>query len=239
LDHCQEAVELAAPTGERALLVPFVVTGTRAAIAARRPEAAERWLDRVKGLLVDWQELARPALEHANGLIRLSAGATSSARTALEAALAGWEARGRIWESTWARLDLATCLVRSTRYGEALRVLDQVNEVATRLGSTPILERADELGRLARARGGELEPWHPLTAREFEVAKLIAQGLTNAEIGEEIFVSPKTVSAHVEHMLAKLGVSRRAEIAAWVPTVLAPAAPESETTTPLGAVAAS
>jgi DNA-binding CsgD family transcriptional regulator len=237
-DHCQEAVELAAPTGERALLVPFIVTGTRAAIAARRPEAAERWFERVKGLLVSWQELARPAMEHANGLIRLSAGASASARTSLEAAVAGWDARGRIWESTWARLDLAQCLVRSNRYGEALRILEQVVEIATRLGSTPILERAEELGRLARARGGELEAWHPLTAREFEVAKLIAQGLTNAEIGEAIFVSPKTVSAHVEHMLAKLGVARRTEIAAWIATVLGPVAPESEAATPMGAGAA-
>jgi DNA-binding CsgD family transcriptional regulator len=62
-------------------------------------------------------------------------------------------------------------------------------------------------------------PWHPLTAREFEVARLIAQGLTNAGIAEELFVSPKTVSAHVEHILAKLGVGRRAEIAAWTATI--------------------
>jgi DNA-binding CsgD family transcriptional regulator len=43
--------------------------------------------------------------------------------------------------------------------------------------------------------------------------------MTNAEIGAELFVSPKTVSAHVEHILAKLGVARRAEIAAWVATI--------------------
>jgi hypothetical protein len=52
--------------------------------------------------------------------------------------------------------------------------------------------------------------------------------MTNAEIGEQIFVSPKTVSAHVEHMLAKLGVSRRSEIAAWVSAVLVPPAAGSE-----------
>jgi len=221
-DHCQEALELIAPTAERALLVPFVVTGVRAALAARRPEAADRWLERMRTLLLDWQELARPALEHGEGLVRLAAGSTVSARAALEAAVVGWDARGRIWEATWSRLDLATCLLRSNRYAEALVVLERIGEVATRLDSTPILERAAEIGRLARARGGELEPWHPLTAREFEVAKLIAQGLTNAEIGERIFVSPKTVSAHVEHILAKLGVARRTEIAAWTSTIAPP-----------------
>jgi DNA-binding CsgD family transcriptional regulator len=221
-DHCQEAVELAAPTGERALLVPFVVTGVRATLADRRPEAADRWLARVAGLLVDWKELAQPALDHAEGLIRLAAGSTVAARTALESAAAAWQTRGRIWEATWARLDLATCLARSNRYGEAIQVLEGVREVAERLESEPIRARAEELERLARSRGGEIEPWHPLTGREFEVARKIADGLTNAEIGGELFVSPKTVSAHVEHILSKLGVSRRAEIATWVATVRLP-----------------
>jgi len=54
-----------------------------------------------------------------------------------------------------------------------------------------------------------------LTVREFEVARLIAEGMTNAQIGAELSVSPKTVSAHVEHILAKLGVARRTEVAAW------------------------
>ena len=73
--------------------------------------------------------------------------------------------------------------------------------------------------RVAKGRGAELEPWHPLTVREYEVARKIAEGLTNAAIAEELFVSPKTVSAHVEHILAKLGASRRAEVAAWVSSI--------------------
>ena len=225
-DHCQEAIALAEPTAERGLLVPFVVTGARAALADRRPEVAERWLDQVRELLRGWAELARPALDHAEGLVRLAAGSTVSARTSLEAAVEGWDARGRIWEATWARLDLASCLARSNRYADALRLLETVQETAARLGSEPILARAHEMARLARSRGGEVEPWHPLSAREFEVAQKIAGGMTNAEIGDELFVSPKTVSAHVEHILAKLGVSRRAEIATWVATVRTPTASE-------------
>ena len=56
------------------------------------------------------------------------------------------------------------------------------------------------------------------------MAKKIAEGLTNAAIAEALFVSPKTVSAHVEHILAKLGAGRRAEIAAWVATITATSA---------------
>jgi hypothetical protein len=49
-----------------------------------------------------------------------------------------------------------------------------------------------------------------------EVVRHIARGETNAQIAVELGVSPRTVTAHVEHILAKLGAGRRAEIAAWV-----------------------
>ena len=97
--------------------------------------------------------------------------------------------------------------------------------LAERLGSLPLHARAEELARTARGRGAEDEPWRPLTAREFEVAKAIAAGLTNGEIAGQLSIAPKTVSAHVEHILAKLGATRRAEIAAWTVTVAGPAAP--------------
>jgi DNA-binding CsgD family transcriptional regulator len=72
---------------------------------------------------------------------------------------------------------------------------------------------------LADRPGRPAEPWAPLTAREFEVARLVAAGRTNREIAAALFLSPKTVAAHVEHILTKLGAGRRAEIAAWVAAV--------------------
>ena len=81
------------------------------------------------------------------------------------------------------------------------------------------MARADELVRVGRGRGSFQEPWRPLTSREFAVARLIAEGLTNAEIAGELSIAPKTASSHVEHILAKLGVTRRAEIATWVATI--------------------
>ena len=55
---------------------------------------------------------------------------------------------------------------------------------------------------------------YDLTAREREVLRLVAQGLTNAQIGTTLFMSPKTASVHVTHILQKLGVSGRAQAAA-------------------------
>jgi DNA-binding CsgD family transcriptional regulator len=93
-----------------------------------------------------------------------------------------------------------------------------------RLGSRPLIDRADALARQTRGRMVEEEAWHPLTARELEVARLIAVGSTNAEIAAELGIAPKTASAHVEHILAKLGAARRAEIATWVSTIPSAAA---------------
>lgn len=222
LQHCEEALEIALQAGERPLLVPFVVTGVRAAVADRQPAAAQRWLDQVTPTLRGWADLAGPAIAHAEGLIRLSAGSLVAARAFLEGALTGWEARGRIWEATWARIDLATCLLRSNRYVDAARLIGEVADTASRLGSQPLQARAEELQRQARGRGSEEEAWYPLSVREFEVARHIAEGMTNAQIAAELFISPKTVSAHVEHILAKLGANRRAEIAAWVSTIAQP-----------------
>ena len=93
------------------------------------------------------------------------------------------------------------------------------------IGLRPLLARADQLARTAKGRGAEQEPWHPLTTREFEVARKIAEGLTNAELADELSISPRTASSHVEHILAKLGVSRRAEIAAWASTITGTSSP--------------
>lgn len=54
-----------------------------------------------------------------------------------------------------------------------------------------------------------------LTAREREVAALVAEGLTNGEIGRRLFISTKTASVHVSSILRKLALSNRSEIAAW------------------------
>ncbi|HJP88322.1 MAG TPA: AAA family ATPase [Candidatus Limnocylindrales bacterium] len=216
---CNEAFDIAVEMRERALFIPIVVTGTRALLEARRPADADRWLSRSREHLAGWDPIAGPALAHAEGLIRLAGGSLAASREALERAIKGWDERVRTWEASWARLDLVSCLTRFGRHAAANSVLVEVRETAARLGSEPLLARAAELGRAGRGRGLDAEPWRPLSVREFEVARQIAEGLTNAQIADVLFVAPKTVSTHVEHILAKLGVGRRAEIAAWVATL--------------------
>jgi len=56
----------------------------------------------------------------------------------------------------------------------------------------------------------------PLTKREREVATLLTEGLTNREIGARLFLSEWTIATHVRNILAKLDLSSRAQIAAWI-----------------------
>ena len=218
---CRDAFDRAAAVDERVLLVPFVVTGIRAAVQDGRPIEASAWLtactDRLEGI----PDVAGAALAHGRGLVALVEGATGVARIALETAVAGWDRHGRTWEAAWARVDLAQCLVRSNRYADAVTIGTEARALAQRLESPVLAERADAVLRMARGHAPDDEPWRPLTSREFEVARLIGEGMTNAEIAETLDIAPKTASSHVEHILAKLGASRRAEIATWASNVQA------------------
>ena len=219
VEHCRAALERCQATGERALLSPFVVTGVRALQAAGRPSEAAGWIEDCDRQMGPLRDIAEPAFAHARGLVALADGATGIARTALEDAVRGWDATGRIWEASWARLDLASCFIRSNRFADATRLAVEVRTTASRLDSRPLASRAETLMRQARGRISVDEPWRPLTAREFAVARLVAEGHTNAEIADSLGIAPKTASSHVEHILAKLGASRRAEIATWASNV--------------------
>ena len=68
----------------------------------------------------------------------------------------------------------------------------------------------------AKARQPGKEPkGDPLTAREREVAALVARGRTNREIAAALVISARTADAYVQNILNKLGFSSRAQIAAW------------------------
>jgi DNA-binding NarL/FixJ family response regulator len=95
--------------------------------------------------------------------------------------------------------------------------------LAQRLGARPLI---DDIALLARRARISLEPAGDtdvpapepdrmgLTAREFEVLRLVADGRSNREIASELFISAKTASVHVSNILAKLSVTSRGEAAA-------------------------
>ncbi|MCQ4119691.1 LuxR C-terminal-related transcriptional regulator [Rhodococcus sp. FXJ9.536] len=56
----------------------------------------------------------------------------------------------------------------------------------------------------------------PLTHREQQIAELLAEGLSNRQIADALVISRRTVDGHAEHILDKLAVSSRTQVAAWV-----------------------
>lgn len=110
------------------------------------------------------------------------------------------------------------------RMAETLRASDPAGAVAWARGALATFERlgaeqdaaaaAALLRQLGIAPRAAPRTQQPLTSRELEIAALIAQGLTNRAIGQRLVISAKTVEHHVGHILDKLSLNSRAEIAA-------------------------
>ncbi len=144
------------------------------------------------------------------------------------AAAADWEAFGQPYPAARARWREAEALLatRAPR-AEVERALWAAHDVAVRLGAAPLRRELEQLARRGRVRlEPPAEPAHPaeaeapsaarslgLTRREEEVLALVAAGRTNRQIAEALFISEKTASIHVSHILAKLGVAGRVEAA--------------------------
>ncbi|HSO30120.1 MAG TPA: AAA family ATPase [Candidatus Sulfomarinibacteraceae bacterium] len=227
--RCERGLAASAAVDDAAYLFPYLVTGTRAYLAAHDPSGAERWVKDVSGALRRRGVPGTlPAIDHAAGLLALAGGATGRARAHLGVAADAWRRLRRRWEELAATIDLAECELRTNRLSEAVRLAAAARLSAAALPSPALVERAEAVLGRARALHPTEAPWAPLTAREFEVARLLAGGGTNAAIAAKLGLSPRTVGSHVEHILDKLGAGRRAEIAAWAATIAGRLPPSGE-----------
>jgi DNA-binding CsgD family transcriptional regulator/tetratricopeptide (TPR) repeat protein len=158
------------------------------------------WTLRLRDVLPD-ERAARPYALHASG------------DTA--AAASAWESIGCPYEAAWARAaggdeaSLRAALDAFLALG-AMPIAQSVRRSLRQLGATDI--PTGPRASTAAAPGG-------LTAREREVLDLVAAGLTDREIGEQLFVSTKTASHHVSNVLRKLGARTRTEAAAAARTL--------------------
>jgi DNA-binding NarL/FixJ family response regulator len=87
-------------------------------------------------------------------------------------------------------------------------------EAATRRGAAMTMKEAVAYA-LGETTGARRDGGMRLSDREIQVARLVAEGLTNGEVGGRLRISERTVDAHVEHIRNKLGLRTRAQIAVW------------------------
>jgi DNA-binding CsgD family transcriptional regulator len=133
---------------------------------------------------------------------------------------------GYVYETARTQWRLAEALVEAGRRDEAAVVWRAARDTASRLRAAPLGAALDDLARRARLdpgienRGGHGDgsagssPLAALTDREHEVLSLLARGMSNREIGTELFITAKTASVHVSNILGKLGAASRTEAAA-------------------------
>jgi DNA-binding CsgD family transcriptional regulator len=145
------------------------------------------------------------------GVAAATMGRLDDAVRHLRAAIESGERSGMPLVIAQATYQLARVLARRTRPGdrdEAAALARTAVAMAARLGLNPLQRQAEALlTKPAETR---------LTRREREVATLAAQGLSNREIAATTHISERTVESHVQHILEKLGLRNRTQVAAWL-----------------------
>ena len=183
-------------------------------------------LDEARSVLTGW-EANHPSPDAESARVRAHVGALLVARSETPASSLPVfeelfdEVRGigvRRHE-VWLRLDLGDALARTDRE-RAVEALTRAAAFAEDLGARSEQRRAEQLLRALGVRTWHRSPSRgtgsspALTDRELEIARLVAEGASNPEIAEVLFLSRKTIERHVSNILAKLSVRNRAELAA-------------------------
>ena len=174
--------------------------------------------------VADERQVPRLARIRGAALTRLSR--FQEAETSLRASKDGAAAAGRPSHLWRALVALGHLYRQQRRYAEAGDAFAEARAIIAELAETvpdpdiretflretalllPRPRKTTERRAVAQTFGG-------LTAREREVARLIAEGLTNRQVAERLFVSERTVATHVSHMLDKLAFTSRTQIATW------------------------
>jgi DNA-binding CsgD family transcriptional regulator len=158
----------------------------------------------------DGMPMMQAVAMRAEGSVRLEEGDADGALVPLRQAWA-------IWQELDAPHEAARCRVLTARAWRALgdeasasMELEAARAVFVELGAVPDLLRVDGL-----SRGEQATAAAPLTAREIEVVRLVAEGKTNRVIAGQLYLSEKTVDRHLSNVFAKLGVSSRAAATAY------------------------
>jgi DNA-binding CsgD family transcriptional regulator len=155
------------------------------------------------------QPLAIVAAQRCLAHLDLAAGRCGESRARLVTALELAEQCDAPYEAAVTRLVQAELCCACGAVNDARALVEAVQAAATALGAVPLHDAATALLRDTGTRRDVPAAAAGLSARELEVLRLVAQGLTDAGIAKRLFISPRTVSGHMQSIFNKLGVSSR------------------------------
>jgi DNA-binding CsgD family transcriptional regulator/tetratricopeptide (TPR) repeat protein len=211
-------------TDDNILVGPAFLIAAELAVSTGDPQRGVQWvalLEDISGRSPSPE--TQVYLAEARGVVEgaLNGG---SAVDSLKIAIAGWRELGRPFDTGRASGLLGELLPSQGDVPGAVRHLNEAAAIFGELGAAHELK----LTQAALRNAGVTVPRGPhastrsspggLTARELEVAGLVADGKSNRDIARVLVVSTKTAATHVGHILSKLGFSSRTEIARWVVT---------------------
>jgi ATP/maltotriose-dependent transcriptional regulator MalT len=142
--------------------------------------------------------------------------AGQQAAEALSEAVGLLEHTSARYEQAVALADLGAHLLRAGRRRDAQEPLRRALDLAQRTGAAPLAERArrELLATGARPRRSAVTGPDALTSAERQVAGLAADGLSNRQIAQHLFITQATVETHLRHAFQKLGISARGDLKA-------------------------
>ncbi|MGX1915917.1 helix-turn-helix transcriptional regulator [Streptomyces phaeochromogenes] len=190
---------------------PALADLAAAAVRSGRREEAAAIVERsARALADDASPRLRALISRARGLLADPEDAEPHFRAALaDPVFEHWP-----FERAQTLLDLAEWLRRRRRIAEARGPLTEALEIFRRLGAHPWIERARAESRAAGLGVTDTAPdaLAELSPQQQQIIHLAARGLTNREIGERLFLSPRTVSSHLYRSFPKLGITARSQL---------------------------
>jgi DNA-binding NarL/FixJ family response regulator len=187
-------------------------------VAAGQIEAALATARRLVEMDIEGAWYPSALASRIEGLTRRALGDTEAARGCLQRSAEGFSALDLPFEAARARLEWAA-LATGDRMDAAPALQDSL-AVFERLGARLYIQRARQallaLGLQPRMPRRANHGHDRLSRREREVAGLVAQGLSNAEVAEQLVLSTRTVTTHLERIYARLGIRSRAALARYV-----------------------